>query len=331
VSSRLRLPALAVLAIAALPVLSACNTSPGSAALVGSQRITTGQLQSEVDKSLAGGAVQSQAGFSRTALTRDLLAHLISVDVLESLAAVHHVTVSTAEIQTQTQAFVKQAGSLPALQKQAAQNGISPSQLTGFIREDALESKLGTVLISGRQATSAQLAAEYKKDIDQYDKVDIAQIAVKSTALAKQILTKVRAHPGTFASLARKDSVDKTSAVKGGEVGLVPTSQVQQLLGATPVTAGTFELATASGDSVVLHIISHNVTPISDVTPQLNAAIFAAQEQAVLQKALVAQAAKLGVHVSPRYGKWDGATQTVVAVPSTISSGAPSPTATSSS
>jgi parvulin-like peptidyl-prolyl isomerase len=328
VSNPLRATSLAVIALVALPVLSACNTSPGAAAEVGSTNITTGELQSQVNQSLASGALQKQQGFDRATFTRELLGHLISVDLINAAAKDHNVTVTSQDISAQQAAFVQQAGSLQALQQQAAAGGVTVAQLPGFIRYAALQQKLGTALVATLTATPAQLAAEYQKDIDQYDQLTIAQIAVKSKKLAHQILVKVRKNPAAFAALAKKYSLDTQSKANGGLVGPVGRSQVQKLLGAkVQAKPGTFVIARSSGDYVVIHIISRKVQPESTVTTQLKTALFSTQEQALLTKTIAAEAKKLGVHVSPRYGKWDSATDAVVAVPNpTVSSTAtPSP------
>jgi hypothetical protein len=337
VPHRLRLSAFAVVALVALPVLSACGksntTSPGAAALVGSQRITTGQLQAQVKESLASGAVQKTQGYDQNTFIRELLSHLVSVDLLNSVAADRHVTLTTQDISAQTAAFVQQAGSEAALETQAAQGGVTKGQLPGFIRYAALQQKIGDALIANLPATAAQLAGEYQKDIDQYDQLDIAQIAVAKKSLANQILAKVRANPASFAGLAAKDSLDTATKTKGGLVGFVGTSQVKKVLGkGVAATPGTFVLAHSSSQYVVLHIIKRQVKPISAVTAELHTALFASQAQTLLTKTLTAEATKLGVHISPRYGKWDNTTQAVVASnnPATASSSATPSTAASS-
>jgi parvulin-like peptidyl-prolyl isomerase len=327
VSIRLRVSSVAVVALVALPVLSACGksstTSPGAAALIGSQQITTGQLQSQVNESLASGALAKTSGFNRAAFTRELLGHLISVDVINAVAAERHVTVTAQDISAQTAAFVQQAGSLAALQTQAAQGGVTKAQLPGFIRYAALQQKIGNLLIAKLPATPAQLAAEYTKDIDQFDQLDIAQIAVTKKALAQQILTKVRKNPVLFAKFAALDSVDTATKNNGGLVGFVGRSQVLKVLGKGATAApGTFVIAHSGTQFVILHIIKRRVQPISAVTTQLRTALFSTQATSLLQKTLTAEATKLGIHVSPRYGHWDNATQAVVASTSAVSSSA---------
>jgi hypothetical protein len=289
--------------------------------VIGSQRITTGQLQSQVTQSLAGGQLQKQQGFDRTTFTRQLLGHMINVDLINAAATAHHVTVTTQDISAQTAAFVQQTGSLAALKQQAAAGGVTAGQLPGFIRYAALEKKLGDALVANLTATPAELAAEYKKDIDQYDQLKIAQIAVKTKAQAQQILTKVRKNPAQFPVLAAKDSLDTATKTKGGLVGFVGRTAVQKALGAAQASAtpGSFVIAHTSGNYVILHIIARKTQAESTVTAQLKTALFSAQTTTLLQKTISAEATKLGVHVSPRYGRWDNTTDAVVAATSPVS------------
>jgi parvulin-like peptidyl-prolyl isomerase len=338
-SSPLRLSLLAVAAIAAVPALSACDTSPGAAAIVGSDQVSTAHLQSEVNTSLADPAVQSalanpqfsQAlGVNRVGFTRQTLSRLIGEDVVSKVAAAHHVTVSPAEITAQTNDFIQQAGSLTALQESAAEQvGVGAKGLTSLIRFTVLQQKLGTALTATLPATQAQLETEYQKDIDQYDQLQIAQIAVQSKKLANRLLTQVRHDPSSFASLARANSLDSTSKASGGLVGFVPRSQVISLLGsAAKAKVGSFVLAHPPSSSasqapsqwIVLHIIKRQVTPLRDVVDQVKAALFAAQSNTLLATAITREATQLGVHINPRYGTWNNATQSVVATKSPISS-----------
>jgi parvulin-like peptidyl-prolyl isomerase len=309
-------------ALAALPLVAACNTSPGAAAVVGSERISTSSLESQVNESLASGQVQKQQGFNRAAFTRELLAHMISVDLINAVAAQHNVTVDRQDITAQTDAFIQQTGSLTALKQQAAAGGVTAGQLPGFIRYAALQQKLSKDLVGGLTATPAELAAEYKKDIDQFDQLDIAQIAVKNQALAQTILRKVRKNPASFAALAQRYSLDTSTKANGGHVGFVGRTAVQKALGGATavVTPGTFAVAHASGNYDVIHIISRRTQPEPAVTAQLKTSLFSGQAQTLLEKALSAEATKLGVHVSPRYGRWDSSTDTVVVVPDPVSS-----------
>lgn len=317
---------------AAIPVMAGCtsHTSPGAAAVVGDTRISVSTLQHQVDAAfadpqiaaaLAPGSQFSQAlGGDRDGFVRMTLSRLISDRLISAVAAAHHVTVSSKDVADETDTFVQQAGSLQALQQQAAESvGVTAKQLPGLIRLTVLQQRLSDALIANLPASPAQLRAEYQKDIDQFDQIDVAQIAVSSKSLANHILSLARKHPSSFATLAGKYSQDQQSAANGGEVGLVGRSQVVNLLGAAKTKIGTIQLLHTQGEYLVLHLISRHTIPLSQATAQLKSALFAGEATALMQKAVGDEAARQGVHVSPRYGRWDPTTQAVLAVKSAIS------------
>ncbi|HWC35800.1 MAG TPA: peptidylprolyl isomerase [Mycobacteriales bacterium] len=319
-----------VVTAAAIPVLAGCNTSPGAAALVGSHRISVASLQEQVDAALADPQISSalapgsqfaqQLGGSRDGFVRMTLSRLITDRLISAIAAAHHVVVTSKDVNDKTSEFASQAGSLQALQQQAAESvGVTASQLADLIRLTVLQQRISDALIANIPTTPAQLQAEYRKDIDQFDQIDVAQIAVSSKSLADQLLAKARKNPATFPALASKYSQDQTSAANGGEVGFVGRSQVVSLLGTAKTKIGTVQLIHSQGEYLVLHLISRKLTPLSQATTQLKEALYSGQANALLQKAITDEAHSLGVHVSPRYGRWDPKAQAVLAVKSSIS------------
>jgi hypothetical protein len=150
----------------------------------------------------------------------------------------------------------------------------------------------------------------------------VAQIAVNQAGLAHRILRHVRSHPASFGHLVSKYSIDTTSKQNGGIVGYVPRSQVVQLLGsASKAKPGTYALANSGSQYVVLHILDRQLQPLSEVIDQVKQSLSESEAQTLLSKAITTEAAKLGVHVSPRYGHWDVQTQSVVANKSPVSQG----------
>jgi parvulin-like peptidyl-prolyl isomerase len=322
VLNRLRVSALSVVAVAAIPLLSACSTSPGAAATVGGTRISTGTLQAGVNAALANPQAAAQIGGNRGTFARELLAKMISDDVVAAIAASRHVTVSLLDVSKQTQAFVQQAGSLATLRTQAAQGGVPPSALPAFIHAFTLQQKVEDSLISTLPVTTAQLQQAYDANRDKYDQVDAAHILVKSKALATSLLAQVKADPSRFAALAAKYSIDTGSKDKGGELGFESRSQVVPAFGTALFThkPGSFVIAHSKFGYHVIHIIAHRVQSLASVTPELKTTIFASQRTALLGKAVIAESRRLGVHVSPRYGRWDAAKQTVDATKDSVSS-----------
>jgi parvulin-like peptidyl-prolyl isomerase len=322
----------AAVALATVPVLAGCDTGPDAAAVVGGNEISISSLQSQVNAALAdkqistalapGSQTSAALGGSPAGFVRMTLSRLISDQLVTAIAADHHVTVTSKEVSDQTAAFVQQAGSLASLQQQAAESiGVPAAGLTALVRLTVLEQKLSDALVANLSATPAQLQTEYQKEIDQFDELDVAQIALTNKALANHVLTLARSNPANFGALAKQYSQDTTTQSNGGEVGLVGRSQVVSLLGsAAKAKVGNIELAHSSGEYVIVHIISRHLVPISQAAPQLKSTLFASQAAALLQKAIVAKENAEGVHVSPRYGHWDAKTQQVVATKNTTSS-----------
>jgi parvulin-like peptidyl-prolyl isomerase len=324
VPNRLRVSAFLVVALATVPLLSACSshTSPGAAALVGDKRISTGQLQSAVNAALVNPKAQAQIGTNRPAFTRELLAKMISDDIVAAAAAARHVSVTSADVSQQTQAFVQQAGSLTALQTQAAQGGVPASQLPAYIRSYTLQQKFEAALISAVPATQAQLQQAYDANKSSYQQVDSAHILVASKTLAEHLLAEVKAHPSRFAALAKRYSTDTGSKDNGGNLGYETRTQVVKPFGTAIFThrPGSYVLAHSQYGYHVIHIIASRTQSLASVTPQLKASLFGSQATTLLTKAFVAESKKLGVHVSPRYGTWDAPKQSVDAPKGTVSS-----------
>jgi parvulin-like peptidyl-prolyl isomerase len=322
VANRLRVSVLSLAAVVAIPLLSACSTSPGAAATVGGDRISTAHLQAEVTAALANPQAAQQVGANRAQFTRELLAKMISDDVVAGIAKARHVSVTTVEVAAQTQAFVQQAGNLKTLQAQAAQGGIPASRLPAFIRAFTLQQQVEDSIIRTLPVTQAQLQQAYDANKDTYDQVHAAHILVKSKSLATRLLAQVKANPSRFAALASKYSIDTGSKDKGGELGFESRSAVVKAFGTAIFTnkPGSYVLAHSKFGYHVIHIIAHRVQPLASVTAQLKASIFASQRTTLLGKAVISESHRLGVHVSPRYGTWNAAKQTVDATKDSVSS-----------
>ena len=187
--------------------------------------------------------------------------------------------------------------------------------LRTFIRYFVLQQKLGVALAANVNVSDADLQAAYQKDIDKYDLVASAHILLKTKAEADSVLAQVRKTPSMFGALAAKLSLDTGSKTNGGELGLQPHSQfvkpfADAIFAAKP---GSFlEVHTQFGWHVV-HVIAHKTTPLAQVAPQLKAGILGPKRQALVQQRLSAVARRVGVHVNPRYGRWDAVADKVVA------------------
>jgi parvulin-like peptidyl-prolyl isomerase len=157
--------------------------------------------------------------------------------------------------------------------------------------------------------------------------VHAAHILVDSKSLADRILAQARANPDGFADLAARYSIDTGSKASGGDLGTQPKSQFVPEFG-DPVFAakpGTFiEVHTQFGWHVV-HIISHKKTPLSKVADELKATVLQNSHDQLLAQALNAEGKRIGVHVNPRYGRWDPTQGIVVPLKASGAVSSPSP------
>jgi foldase protein PrsA len=328
ISVRLPLSAAALVVLAG--GLAGCNTSPGAAAVVGGDRISTQTLQDTVNRALKDPSAQQQLGQDRGAFVRSELARLITNVIVERAAADEGVTVTNADIDRELDSLAQQAGGRKQLIEAASSRGVPEPDLREFIRHFVMQQKLGDKLVAGVAVSQSDLQAAYQQQIDQYDQVDSAHILLKTKAEADQVLAQVRKTPSSFAALAAAKSLDTGSKANGGELGFQPHSQfvkefADAIFAAKP---GTFlEVHTKFGWHVV-HVIAHRTTSLAEATPQLKTSLLEPKRQQLLTQELSAVAKKVGVHVNPRYGSWDPAGAKIVA-PSDkggLSSPAPTPT-----
>jgi len=318
--------------LAAVLVLAGCgnsSSSPGAAALVGSQRISTETLQKTVDRALLDPQAKAKLGADRARFVRDELGRLINNDVIAAAAAAHGVTVSNNDIDTQMGQFAQQAGGQSQLEQSAAQNGVPKEDLRNFIRFYVLQQKLADKLVADVPVTQEQLQAAYQQNIDQFDQVHSAHILVKDKKTADKILAQVKADPSKFAQLAAQYSQDTSNKNSGGDLGFAGHGQFVKefsdaIFAAKP---GSFIVVHSQFGWHVVHVIARKTTPLAQATPQLKSDVLKTQRDALLKKALSDEAKKLGIHVNPRYGKWDAQNGQVVPLSGKSDVSSPAPTA----
>jgi len=185
-----------------------------------------------------------------------------------------------------------------------------------------VQQKLSEALVADQPVTHAELIAEYNREIDQFDQVDLAQISVSKQSTAQSVLRKARANPASFGRLAKQYSTDAQSAATGGEIGFIGRNQLASVIGSDPtkIKAGQILMTHSSSGYVIVHVIKTKKTSLAAATPQLKSTLLANQSQNLLEQAAVAESKKLNVQVSPRYGVWNATTQSITPAKSTVSS-----------
>jgi foldase protein PrsA len=315
-ASRRRVTVAAGIVGTALLVLSGCGdgaTRAGSAAVVGDEEISTDDLRDLVDRGLADPQAAQQFGADRQGYQRQVLARLINREVLAEAAEREGVEVSQGDIDAQFAEFSEQVGGREALEAQAAQSGISPTDLPGFIRDIVVERQLGDALTDDVDVPREQLEALYQENIAEYDQVSSRHILVADEAQARDILAQVQADPSRFEALAAEFSTDTSNKDNGGELGFagrgafVPEFE-QLLFTAEP---GSYDVVNTQFGWHVVNVLERRTTPLSEVQDELRRTALQDEITTRTQELLRETAADLDITVNPRFGQWNGETGTI--------------------
>ncbi len=316
-----------LVAVSSLSVLllSACGDAPvraGAAATVGDARITSTSLQRVVDRGLQDEQAAQQLGTDRAAFQRQVLSRMITGRLLDTAADQRGVTVSEGEVDARVAQFASQLGGQDQLEKQAAQSGIAAQDLRPFIHDLTLNDKLGDALVADRPVPQADLAALYQQNIAQYDQVVARHILLKTAAEAQAVLATVRRDPSQFATIAQEKSLDEGSKVRGGELdpagrgAYVP--EFEKALFSAKI--GQYGIVQTQFGFHVYNLLERRTTTLAQATPELRRQALAQPRETAIAELLRATAAKEQVRVSPRFGRWDAETVSVVEATSPVSS-----------
>jgi parvulin-like peptidyl-prolyl isomerase len=296
--------------------LSACGTPrAGAAATVGDERITTSELDTVVQRSLADPSAQQTVGADKPAFERSLLARMIQHLVLTEAAKDTGVTVDGATVDAAFDTFSDQLGGEAALRAEALKAGIAPQDLREAISDAALRDAIADKLTSSIAIPEAVLAQQYQASIAQYDKVHSAHILVATLAQAQQILARVKADPSSFAAQAARFSQDTSNKAQGGDLGFQGRGALEKPFEDAIFTAkpGTFVIAKTSFGYHVIHVIARKTVPLAQASVQIRRTLLGPQRTDALTSLLTKTAKALTVHVNPRFGTWDPTTEGVIA------------------
>jgi hypothetical protein len=142
---------LAGLAVATLPLVTACQTRVGAAADVGDQQIQTSKVTAVADRSAAtlartGSPVPES---ERASLQRGVLNLLVRDALLGQIAKAQGITVTDREVSAERAAEARQAGGDAALIQQLEQSGLSATDIGLALRQNLLIMKLQQKFGSG--------------------------------------------------------------------------------------------------------------------------------------------------------------------------------------
>lgn len=152
----------------AAPLLSACSsgeTRPGTAAVVGGERITTSALQAQVNDVRAAQNRAGQAAAELIASTPNLerqkLDAMLQSRVIDKMAETAGITVSEKEIEDEHKAYVEDNNGAEQFEALLLQKGaMAPGQVDRFLRDRVLLTKLTAKFGNGKLEEPARAAAK---------------------------------------------------------------------------------------------------------------------------------------------------------------------------
>jgi hypothetical protein len=174
--TRKRTRTLATVLVAGLgvAVLSACTPSrAGSAAIVGNDSLSQIQVNQEALDVVSVVKQSGQPAPDIAKINQTLVSSWVTQQVIATVAAEHHVTVTDAEVTSFLDQVVKNAGGQDKLEQQAAAQGNTPPALIpDLIRFYLLGQKLPAAL-APNASTDAQTAALRKAIADTAERLGV--------------------------------------------------------------------------------------------------------------------------------------------------------------
>lgn len=311
---RRRLVAAAALSATAALLLSACGDSrPGTAAVVGDQRITDSDLQNLVDQSLSAPGARAALPNSNYkgdlgAYRRTVLGGEVERLLAEAGARKLGVTVDENAVDSRYKFIQDQSGGPDAFASQLTSRlAMSPALYRQFVRNEVIESEIGYAQGNVKRPTDAQLQGLYQQYLATASSATLSAIQAPSQAVAEQTAARLKSDPSQFDAVAAQ--VGGSAAQQAAQPQKIPLNQLPADLVATLQKTPKGEIfpyvVDNGGAKTYLVIRSGGVeTPtLEQARPQLEAQ---ALQQATTagKKYLTGVASSLGVEVNPRYGAW---------------------------
>ncbi|HYA68734.1 MAG TPA: peptidylprolyl isomerase [Acidimicrobiales bacterium] len=182
-------------------------------------------------------------------------------------------------------------------------------QVVYLAEQEKLAAVLGNVDLS-----TASLEAYYEAHPEEFQLLCLSDIAVQSESEATQIRQAITSGSTSFAAAAGSNSIDTETSGRGGQIGCVPTAQIQNQLilaaldgvGVGQISQPVNEPSSQPGGAgvwLLLQVDARTLTPFSDAQSQIRQELLAAHDTQV-----TAEFTKITktshVVVNPQYGTW---------------------------
>jgi parvulin-like peptidyl-prolyl isomerase len=225
-------------------------------------------------------------------LVGSVMAFLVQRSEYEQKAAQLGVKVTDAQVEARLKQIKKQlfGGSEKRYQQKLKQQGVTDEEVREDTRSQLLGEGIGKKVTAGIKVTDAEIAAQYKQSLSQYttpESRDVRHILVKNKTKADQLRKEITS--ANFAALAKKNSIDKSSAVNGGKL-TISKGQTVPPFDKVAFSLKKGEISQPVHSQFGWHIIQalspirpKKVTPLSEVKSSITAQLLAEKQKTAYQ------------------------------------------------
>lgn len=153
-----------------------------------------------------------------------LLQNLINQKLIEQAAKEKGIRVSDSDVQKQIDTLQARFADKSQFEAALKSSGMTIDSLTVQLKQNLINTKLMETLGASQQVTPAEIKTYYDKNKNQFmqkAQKKASHVLFKSTdkATAQKVLAELKAGTITMAAAAKKYSIDKETAAKGGDLG----------------------------------------------------------------------------------------------------------------
>jgi len=338
----MRLRLLVVCLLTASLLVACGNLFDTAAAVVAGRKITTQEVSRGLElfrdtQEYERLAEQGDIDAIERQVQQSYLSELIRRAILDFHAAELGIEVTDEEVAEQIDAIKEDLGANFA--EQLKESGLDEERLELRVRYSLLQDKIREEVAAATEASAAEIEAFYEENLADYIASMRAQhILVKDFALAKRISGQLRSAPekkveGLFERLARRHSIDKGSARRGGDLGEVTAGELdpgfEQKAAELDIGEVSEPFQTQFGYHVV-RVVEREVTPLEEVKDAISQQLGEGAAEATWQEWLRSAYQQADIRINSRYGELDIETQTIVDataedIPGAVESPSPSP------
>lgn len=228
--------------LAAFLLLTACGSNMGIAATVNGKDITMEEYQSEYD--IYRGITSQRLGEDALKTTHEdgttleekmrmgILDKLILERLIQEDSEKNNISVSDSEIETKVLEYVEQLGGKENADKFFAENKITEEYFKEDVKRQLLVEKHRAHVMDSMKVSDAEEQKYFAEHQQNLEKVDVSCILLKTEEEAKNVLNRIRGGV-KFEDIAMLESIDKISAVNGGNIGFIKRGDYPELFETT--------------------------------------------------------------------------------------------------